>query len=165
MLRRAPLASVVLFAFVQPAPAEDLLAIYQRALAADPQIREADATRLAAREAKPQAIATLLPQVSGSAGYDKNKFEGTSDQAQIVSDGPNAGEITIFGTSGTREPETKSWSLDLRQSLFRWVNWMAPDFTASRALAAASFTSMNHCSLTSGSSTAPLRSLRLILLT
>jgi len=125
MLRRAPLASVVLFAFVQPAPAEDLLAIYQRALAADPQIREADATRLAAREAKPQAIATLLPQVSGSAGYDKNKFEGTSDQAQIVSDGPNAGEITIFGTSGTREPETKSWSLDLRQSLFRWENWMA----------------------------------------
>ena len=81
--------------------------------AADPQIREADATRLAARESKPQAIATLLPQLSGSAGYDKNKFEGTSDQAQIVSDGPNAGEITIFGTSGTREPETKSWSLDL----------------------------------------------------
>lgn len=65
---------------------------------AELHIREANATRLAAREAKPQAIAALLPQLNGTAGYDKNKFEGTSDQAQIVSDGPNAGQITIFGT-------------------------------------------------------------------
>lgn len=125
MLRHLPLASVALLSFAQAAFAEDLLAVYQRALAADPQIREADATRLAARESKPQAIAALLPQLSGTAGYDQNKFEGTSDQAQIVGTGPNAGQISIFSTSGTREPETKSWSLDLRQSLFRWENWMA----------------------------------------
>jgi outer membrane protein len=119
------LGSITLLLFAQAAAAEDLLAVYQRALTADPQIREANATRLAAREAKPQAIAALLPQLNGTAGYDKNKFEGTSDQAQIVSDGPNAGQITIFGTSGTREPETKSWSLNLSQSVFRWENWVA----------------------------------------
>ena len=108
MLRLGVLGSITLLLFAQAAAAEDLLAVYQRALTADPQIREADATRLAAREAKPQAIATLLPQLNGTAGYDRNKFEGTSDQAQIVTDGPNAGQITIFGTSGTREPKTKS---------------------------------------------------------
>lgn len=125
MLRFAPLGTIAVLLFAQAAAAEDLLAIYQRALIADPQIREADATRLAIRESKPQAIATLLPQVSGIAGYDKNKFEGTSDQAQIIGEGPQAGTITILSTSGTREPETESWSLELRQSLFRWENWVA----------------------------------------
>lgn len=125
MQRFILLATTALLFVGQAAVAEDLLAVYQRALEADPQIREAEATRRANLESKPQAIAALLPQLSGTAGYDKNKFEGTSDQAQIVSDGPNAGEIAIFGTSGTREPETKSWSVDLRQSLFRWENWVA----------------------------------------
>ncbi len=125
MLRFAPLGTIAVLLFAQAAAAEDLLAVYQRALTADPQIREADATRLAIRESKPQAIAALLPQVSGTAGYDKNKFEGTSDQAQIVGEGPDAGQITILGTSGTRKPETESWSLQLSQSLFRWENWMA----------------------------------------
>src|SRR5258708_34550670 len=48
------------------APAADLLAVYQRALQNDPQLREAEATRLAALETKPQALAALLPQIAGS---------------------------------------------------------------------------------------------------
>ncbi len=43
------LGSITLLLFAQAAAAEDLLAVYQRALTADPQIREANATRLAAR--------------------------------------------------------------------------------------------------------------------
>ena len=39
------------------APAADLLAVYQRALQNDPQLKEAEATRLASLESKPQAIA------------------------------------------------------------------------------------------------------------
>lgn len=124
-MSRLTLFGPILLLFAHPALAEDLLSVYQRALTADPQIREANANRLAAREAKPQAIATLLPQLNGTIGYNKNKFEGTSDQAQIVGEGPNAGDITILGTSGTRQPETKSWNLNLRQSVFRWENWVA----------------------------------------
>src|ERR1043165_6105919 len=50
----------------------DLLQVYKLALQNDPQLREADATRLATREAKPQAWAALLPQINGSAGYNKD---------------------------------------------------------------------------------------------
>ncbi|MGD9599451.1 MAG: TolC family outer membrane protein [Steroidobacteraceae bacterium] len=125
MLRFAPLGTLALLLVTQAAAAEDLLAVYQRALDSDPQIREAEALRRANRESKPQALAALLPQLSGVANYTDNKFEGTSDQAQIVSEGPNAGELAIFGTSGTREPETKSWSVELSQSVFRWENWVA----------------------------------------
>jgi len=124
-MSRLPILGSVVLMFSQAVLAEDLLTVYQRALAADPLIREADATRLAVRESKPQALAALLPQISGTAGYDKNKFEGTSDQAQVVSEGAAAGSITILSTSGTREPETETWSLDLRQSVFRWENWVA----------------------------------------
>lgn len=125
MLRLASLGSIALLLLAQAAAAEDLLEVYGRALKADPQIREALALRRANREAKPQAIASLLPQLSGTAQYTDNKFEGTSDQAQVISEGPTAGEIAIFGTSGTREPETKSWSIELRQSVFRWEDWVA----------------------------------------
>ena len=44
--------------------AADLLAVYQRALQNDPQLREAEANRLAALESKPQALSALLPQLS-----------------------------------------------------------------------------------------------------
>ena len=42
------------------------MAVYQRALQNDPQIREADANRLASRESKPQALAALLPQINAN---------------------------------------------------------------------------------------------------
>ena len=40
--------------------AADLVAVYQRALQNDPQLREAAAHRLAALESKPQALSALL---------------------------------------------------------------------------------------------------------
>src|SRR5580700_5253727 len=45
---------LALYLVSSAAPAADLLAVYQRALQNDPQLREAEATRLAALEAKPQ---------------------------------------------------------------------------------------------------------------
>lgn len=44
----------------------DLLTLYQQATQTDPQVRAARATRDATREAKPQAMANLLPNVSAS---------------------------------------------------------------------------------------------------
>ena len=58
------------------APAADLLAVYQRALQNDPQLKEAEATRLAALESKPQALAALLPQLSGSGTHPRRKTPG-----------------------------------------------------------------------------------------
>src|SRR5712671_5272340 len=60
-----------------PAFAVNLLEVYQRALQADPTIRQADANRLATREGKPQAVASLLPQLNASAGYTKTNTDGT----------------------------------------------------------------------------------------
>lgn len=49
--------------------ATTLLEIYDRAAQNDPQIRAADANRLATREARPQAWAQLLPNISATAGW------------------------------------------------------------------------------------------------
>ena len=49
--------------FSPTASGSDLMEVYQRAVQNDPQIREADANRLASRESKPQALAALLPQI------------------------------------------------------------------------------------------------------
>ena len=107
------------------AQAEDLKSVYERALANDPQIREADALRRAAREARPQAWAAILPQISGSAS--KTRADTTSSgqfpQEQRLPTGQTV--VLNFLSSSTSEPETDRWSLDLRQSLISWDNWVA----------------------------------------
>lgn len=107
------------------AQAEDLKSVYERALANDPQIREADALRRAAREARPQAWAAILPQISGSAS--KTRADTTSSgqfpQEQRLPSGQTV--VLNFLSSSTSEPETDRWSLDLRQSLISWDNWVA----------------------------------------
>src|SRR3984885_3566704 len=65
-------------------PAADLLAVYQRALQNDPQLREAEATRLAALEAKPQALSTLLPQLAGNGKISRERDTGSINQTQSL---------------------------------------------------------------------------------
>jgi outer membrane protein len=99
------------------ASAENLTSVYERALANDPQIREADALRRAAREAR--------PQVSGSASKTRanTKSSGQFPQEQRL---PNGQTVVLnFLSSSTSEPETDRWSLDLRQSVISWDNWVA----------------------------------------
>ncbi len=96
------------------AAAANLEDVYQRAIANDPLIREADANRLAARESKPLAISALLPQLSAGVGYDDSDSDGSSP----------------FGPQGQqgqfdRQAERDSWEVTLRQSVFRWENWAA----------------------------------------
>src|SRR5271166_1601490 len=71
----------------QGAAAADLLAVYQRALQNDPQLREAEANRLAALEAKPQAVAALLPQVNASGTASKERDNGSTNTTEPVSIG------------------------------------------------------------------------------
>ena len=104
------------------AAAKDLIGVYEDALRSDPQLRAADANRLASRESRPQAIASLLPQVSGTAAYTRDHNGGNQDQLGYTPP-PN---VTPYAaplpyTAGTGE---KQWALNLRQNLFSWQNWL-----------------------------------------
>ena len=94
------------------ADAASLLEVYQQALQSDPQIHEAEARRLAALEAEPQARSFLLPQVGLTADWAKADSEGNSifdDQTGIPA-----------SISAEVESESTQWQLGLRQTLFRW---------------------------------------------
>jgi outer membrane protein len=113
---------------VSHAPAADLLAVYQRALQNDPQLREAEDTRLAALEAKPQALAALLPQLSGSGNVSKERDTGSSNTVESVTGIPGAPNGTIvesFPFDGKTTTIDHLYGVDLRQNIFRWQNWVA----------------------------------------
>jgi len=92
--------------------AESLLEVYQQALQSDPRIHEAEARRLAALEAEPQARSLYLPQIDLDASYTKDDSSGTS----IFEDG--SGLPVSIDTE--TEAETTRWQLGLRQTVFRW---------------------------------------------
>jgi outer membrane protein len=103
------------------ASAKDLVGVYEDALQSDPQIREANANRLAAREARPQAWSAVLPQISGTASRAEDRQAGT--QGNLTYDAVTNTYIPI--TEGyDLHSTTKTWSLNLRESLFSWANWM-----------------------------------------
>ncbi|MEN9788100.1 MAG: hypothetical protein RLZZ473_164 [Pseudomonadota bacterium] len=126
-MKRVLVLSLGLLISASAAQAEDLKAVYERALANDPQIREADALRLAAREARPQAWAAVLPQISGSASKSKADTTTLGQFPQEIEQPTGSGNRVVFNfiSSSTSEPETERWSLDLRQSLISWDNWVA----------------------------------------
>jgi outer membrane protein len=109
---------------VSTAPAADLLAVYQRALQNDPQLKEAEANRLAALESKPQALAALLPQLAGSGTVSREKDAGESNQVETVQEnGQNFSESFPF--NGRVTTTTHKYGVDLSQNIFNWGNWVA----------------------------------------
>jgi outer membrane protein len=107
------------------APAADLLAVYQRALQNDPQLREAEANRLAALETKPQALAALLPQLAGNGQVTRQHDSGTSTITQPLSSPPGPVLLQTYPFDGRIITTTHKYGIDLRQNLFRWENWVA----------------------------------------
>jgi len=85
--------------------AEDLLDIYRLAEKNDPQFKAAQATRLAALEAKPQSRALLLPDISLSASTTRDREDIQSSSS------------AIFSTETTYSTNT-GYSLTLSQPLF-----------------------------------------------
>jgi outer membrane protein len=67
--RKLTLAITVALAAITSAHGTTLLDVYDQAAQSDPTIRAADATRLASREARPQALAALLPDISANMGW------------------------------------------------------------------------------------------------
>src|SRR3984885_204281 len=119
------LTFIALCVSANPAPAADLLAVYQRALQNDPQLREAEATRLAALEAKPQALSALLPQLSGSGVVTREKDLGSSNTTEAVSLPGTPTVLESFPFNGRVVTTTHRYGLDLKQNIFRWENWVA----------------------------------------
>ncbi len=116
-----PLLAFGLALLLAPAAqADDLLAVYERATTNDPQIREAEALRKAARESKPQALAALLPQLSAGAAKSKTDQESVSTFNQVI-----GGVSVPVDDSNNTDSDSTRWNVDLRQSVFSWADWVA----------------------------------------
>jgi outer membrane protein len=107
------------------APAADLLAVYQRALQNDPQLREAEANRLAALETKPQALSALLPQLAGNGLVTREHDTGQSTITQPLTSPPGPVLLQTYPFDGRIATTTHKYGVDLKQNLFRWENWVA----------------------------------------
>jgi outer membrane protein len=83
------------------AQAADLMRVYEMALESDPSFAAAAAKRDAKRELKSQAIAAVLPNLSLSADFDRNRFE------------PNSGNNNTYNSRG--------YTVSLSQPLFDWT--------------------------------------------
>lgn len=114
---------IILAIFGTPAlaTAATLLEIYQQALQSDPRIHEAEARRLAALEAKPQARGVLLPQVGFTAGWTKTEGDGTRTSPQLGQNPVTGEDVVAFIPFDSRsKDETTDWDFTLRQTIFRW---------------------------------------------
>jgi outer membrane protein len=97
------------------AGADSLLEVYQQAVQSDPLIHEADARRMATMETVPQARSLLLPQINANGNFSK----GTRS-----SFGPFNTEDGLAFAESEGDSETSGWGAELRQTLFRWDQWV-----------------------------------------
>jgi len=111
----------VAFAMPQQGLAGNLLDNYLLARDNDPQLKAADATRLAQNEAKSQSIALLLPTISISGNTDKVSSETTNSN---------------FFPSVKENFKSKGYSLNITQPVYRhdyWVGLRQADATVAQA--------------------------------
>jgi outer membrane protein len=120
MIRR-PLVLALAIALlpVAGAHAEDLLQTYELARAGDPQLAAAESTRIINKEGAVQARAALLPQLSGSASYNRSKSTGPGRQ-QVTTVDPITGEPTFETIEGNSESTSNSrrYGVNVDQVIF-----------------------------------------------
>ena len=122
------LAAGVAFALCSlTASAENLLDVYRDAVKSDPVIREADARRQAALEAKPQARGLLLPQASVDGQYTETDSDGSVTFVQDVLDTstPDPTDTITVVRNSVQAEEADGWQYraQVTQTLFRWDQW------------------------------------------
>jgi len=120
-MNRAATLFLVLLVTAAPAQPKDLVGVFEDAQRNDPVIRQADANRLAAREARPQAWATVLPQLNGTAGVTGDHNAGSQP---FFATSPNGTPLTI-AVPAVSDTTTRQWGVNLKQNVFSWANWMA----------------------------------------
>ena len=115
--------AAIAFAIALPANgAESLIEVYQRALQSDPVIREAEANYLATLEASPQARSAILPQLDFTGSYSDTNSTGSSTFPQFD---PTTNQFINRSTRSETDSQTLNWQLQLRQTLFRWDQFVA----------------------------------------
>lgn len=118
-MRLPPSLITILLALPGLAQANDLMRVYDLAVQNDATYRAAQFARDAAIEAKPQARAALLPQVSGGFSYGYVETNGSVQQTEVD---PSGNPIIVdrsIDNSGTDE----TLSLTLNQSIFSLESW------------------------------------------
>ena len=124
-MKRAATLACLLAVCAGTAQGKDLVGVFADALQNDPVIRQADANRLAAREARPQAWSALLPQLNGTAGITKDHQSGFQDSLTVIGTNPNGSPVFAVVPEGdVIDTTTKTWGLTLKQNVFSWSNWM-----------------------------------------
>jgi len=125
-MNRAATLALALLGFSGAAPGKDLVGVFEDAVHNDPVIRQADANRLAAREARPQAWAAILPQINGTAGATRDHTSGQQPQIFSVANPSNPSQQTLVTAqlADTIDSTGYNWALNLKQNLFSWTDWM-----------------------------------------
>jgi outer membrane protein len=114
--------------------AMDLWTVYQLALHNDPQYRQALATAKASEEARPQALAALLPQVSLAASLTKVNTGST----RVSSFSIPGNKFAFFTGTNASNTATRAYTAQLTETLFNWGDWQSlheADVTGAEALA------------------------------
>ena len=116
MIRR-PLALALAIALLPVAGvhAEDLLQTYELARTGDPQLAAAESTRIITKEGAVQARADLLPQIDGSASFNRSESTGPSSQTQFD---PVTGEPRRFSGNSESTNNIRRLGLNVDQVLF-----------------------------------------------
>ncbi len=110
---------------IQLSFAEDLLQVYDLAVQNDPELKEAEQTLYATREAKPQALSLLLPNLSvqGDLTYQNSRVT----------------ENDLLGGGAFRSNDsytTRSLTASLSQPIYnrkRWISFQQADHTIAQA--------------------------------
>lgn len=92
--------------------AADLIDIYKAALISDPIYQAAVSTRLAQREAIPQSVAALLPNISAQANISNNY--------QNITQPPSSGQ-----PNGISNFQSQGYNITIRQPLINVNDWIA----------------------------------------
>lgn len=111
------IAAAAALAWVGVAAGKDLLGVYRDALRFDTQIQEAKATLEAAREARPEAWAALLPQITGSYSLSRQH----QNQSTVFTL-PGASGATVIPEESHEYIDTHGYQFDLQETLFSWAN-------------------------------------------
>jgi outer membrane protein len=113
-------ASVLLsLGLATAASAKDLVGVYADATRNDPQIRAANANRLAQREQRPQAWAALLPQLSGTASWTKDR-QIQQESSALFNPSIQPPTLLEIDTKST----IKRYGATLQETVFSWSKLM-----------------------------------------
>lgn len=111
-----PSAAVLLAG--QAALGDNLQEVYQKALQADPTLRQANDQRLATQQNRPKTLGALLPQVQAQGTKLNDHANGNNTGVSRGLTGP-----VLFDSTQIKRSNNENWTLQLRQTLFNWSQW------------------------------------------